>query len=429
MNRSLELPLVMREAMKHPIGVSNETGSIHRGLLVVLIVVVTLGLSIGWTSHAPGETGLDAQNGIKLAVWLGLLLLAAARWRVLLPYLFQPTGILLTLLASLTLLSAFWSPVPLYTGACAIGFSAYTVMGGMVARELTVDTVLSTLLWSLFAFVVLGFLAMPLFPEWTWAPPSVDENVYRFHGLAVNPNGLGHHAALYMVIAIGCFTRQLMGRFPLGLHLAIGSAAVLLSGDRTIMVALMATLGLVTMRSSILARWVGLGVAGLAVATLMFYAAGQRLGLQDSLGMISRTGSIDEIMTLTGRTDIWAAAFDRFLERPVFGWGFNGTEDVMTGSMPKGFYGTAVNAHNMFLQLALSLGVVGLIPGVMLATVFGYAYFKHPTPYRDLVFGLIFINGFAEADFFATPVLTGFLFFWMLLSPSQAWPRLPVREF
>lgn len=414
--------------LAHPI--SPMAASVLPDILVGSIVVVTFGLSIGWTSHAPGETGLDWQNGSKLVVWCGLILLSVWRWRTLVPYLDQPAGVVLAFLAVLALLSTLWSPVPLYTAACAVGFTAYTVMGGLVARELTVDTVLSTLLWSLFAFVALGFLAIPLFPEGTWSPPSVDENFYRFHGFAVNPNGLGHHAALYMLIAIGCYTRALIGRSLLGFHLAIGSVAVALSGDRTIVFALLAALALVALRYLVLARWIGLALASLAALALFLNAAGLSLGLHDGLGLLSRTGSIDEIMTLTGRTDIWSVAVDRLLERPVLGWGFNGTEDLMTSSMPKGFYGTAVNAHNMYLQLALSLGMVGLFPGILLLALFGSAYFRHPAPYRDLMVGLIFINGLAEADFFATPVLTVFIVVWLLLvKPTDGLSDLPVKEF
>jgi hypothetical protein len=72
---------------------------------------------------------------------------------------------------------------------------------------------------------------------------------------------------------------------------------------------------------------------------------------------------------------------------------------------------------------------VGFLPGFSLAVMLGRAYFKNPLPYRDLIAGLIIFNGLAEADIFATPVLTGFVFFWLLLREHQQVPHLyPTRE-
>ena len=101
----------------------------------------------------------------------------------------------------------------------------------------------------------------------------------------------------------------------------------------------------------------------------------------------------------------------------------------MTDSMAAGFTGRAVNAHNMYLQLALTLGLAGFLPGFALAVMLARAYYKNPLPFRDLTVGLFLFNGLAEADIFATPVLTGFVFFWLLLREHLQKPNLhPTRE-
>ena len=397
--------------------------------MVAMVIVVALGLSLGFTSHAPGEAGLDWQNGIKLLVWSGLLMWGVMRWRLLVPLLFLPAGAILGFISILAALSTFWSPVPLYTAGSAVGFFAYIVLSGLTARYLSVDTVLSALLWSLFAFVVLGLLAAFIFPDMAWLPPSVEENVYRLQGLAGNPNSFGHHAGLYVVVAMACVTRRLINLKALCLHALLGLSVMLLSGDRTVVLALLLTTGLTAMRHYVRARWIGLGFGCLFAITLFFYATGMGPSLRETLQMFSRTGSVDEILTFTGRTEIWSATIDRFLERPIFGWGFNGTETLMTNSMAEGFTGRAVNAHNMFLQLALTLGLAGFLPGFTLAVILGRAYYKNPLPFRDLIVGLILFNGLAEADIFATPVLTSFVFFWLLLREHLQKPNLhPTRE-
>jgi len=397
--------------------------------MVAMVVVVALGLSLGFTNHPPGEAGLDWQNGAKLLVWLALVMWGLVRLRLLLPLMFLPAGAILVFLSALAALSTFWSPVPLYTAGSAIGFVAYIVLSGLTARCLSVDTVLSALLWSLFGFIGLGLVAVFIFPDIAWLPPSVEENVYRLQGLAGNPNSFGHHAALFVVVALACVTRGLISLKAFSLHALLGLSVMLLSGDRTVVLALLLTTGLTAMRHYVWARWIGLGLGCLITMTLFFYATGMGPSLRETLQMFSRTGSVDEILTFTGRTEIWSAAIDRILERPIFGWGFNGTEALMTDSMAEGFTGRAVNAHNMYLQLALTLGIVGFIPGFALAVMLGRAYYKNPLPFRDLIVGLILFNGLAEADIFATPVLTGFVFFWLLLREHLQGPDLhPTRE-
>ena len=397
--------------------------------MVAVVVVVALGLSLGFTSRVPGEAGLDWQNGTKLLVWSGLVMWGVMRWRLLVPMLFLPAGAILGFISILAALSTFWSPVPLYTAGSTVGFFAYIVLSALAARYLSVDTVLSALLWSLFAFIVVGLLPAFIIPDMAWLPPSVEENVYRLQGLAGNPNSFGHHAALYVVLAMACVTRGLINLKALSLHALIGLSVTLLSGDRTVVLALLLTTGLTAMRHYVWARWIGLGIGFLFAMTLIFYATGMGPSLRETLQMFSRTGSIDEILTFTGRTEIWSAAIDRFLERPIFGWGFNGTEALMTDSMAAGFTGRAVNAHNMYLQLALTLGLAGFLPGFALAVMLARAYYKNPLPFRDLTVGLILFNGLAEADIFATPVLTGFVFFWLLLREHLQKPNLhPTRE-
>jgi len=379
--------------------------------LIVLLVIVTFGLSVGLTNHPPGETGLDWQNGSKLVIWSALLAWGIARWRLILPFVFNPAGALLAFLCALAGLSAFWSPVPMYTVACAVGFMAYFIFGAFLARYLPVDTVLRTLLWSLSVFTVLGLIAGLVSSDTAWLPPSVEENVYRLQGLALSPNSFGQLAALYGVIAMACLSRHIMSVKLFMAHIILGLTALALTGDRTVLIALIATTLLTGARHFNWVRYGLFGLLALFAAGLFLTAMGSAPSLHETMQMFSRTGSVDEILTLTGRTEIWSAALDHVWERPLFGWGFNGTEALMTASMPRNFSGTAVNAHNMYLQLALTLGLVGLLPGLALIAMTVHAYFVRPLPFRDLIVGLIVFNGLAEADIFATPILTGLLFF------------------
>lgn len=82
--------------------------------------------------------------------------------------------------------------------------------------------------------------------------------------------------------------------------------------------------------------------------------------IQSFLGSFSRTGDLQEILSFTGRSDIWQIVLDKFYENPLFGWGYAKSADILgMNSEAVGF--TVGQAHNLYLQVLISLGLVGAI--------------------------------------------------------------------
>ena len=75
--------------------------------------------------------------------------------------------------------------------------------------------------------------------------------------------------------------------------------------------------------------------AGLAI--LLAGALGDVAGLDAAFGGLTRSGSASELTTLTGRTEIWSVAADLIGRRPLLGWGYNGTEQLIADSVPTSF--------------------------------------------------------------------------------------------
>lgn len=75
-------------------------------------------------------------------------------------------------------------------------------------------------------------------------------------------------------------------------------------------------------------------------------------------------------ISLSGRRVLWAASYQAFLERPVFGYGAGNTADYIAPyvSVPKYLES---HTHNAYLRIALTSGVVGLV-GYLVA--FGSAF-------------------------------------------------------
>jgi O-antigen ligase len=74
---------------------------------------------------------------------------------------------------------------------------------------------------------------------------------------------------------------------------------------------------------------------------------------------------LEQIMpdpTFTGRTDIWQFAMEHLAQRPITGYGFSafwGTEQVVYG-LASTWATAAADAHNAYLNLAVTIGVPGL---------------------------------------------------------------------
>lgn len=68
-----------------------------------------------------------------------------------------------------------------------------------------------------------------------------------------------------------------------------------------------------------------------------------------------RGQSEDELLSLTGRTELFGYAWQLFTERPVSGWGYLAARDMFLERFP-----WAGESHNAIVDIGLSLGLIGL---------------------------------------------------------------------
>ena len=86
----------------------------------------------------------------------------------------------------------------------------------------------------------------------------------------------------------------------------------------------------------------------------------------DVMGLLGRSSD------LTGRTELWSTVFECILEKPLLGFGFSGFWKGASSSSDnvQGQIGWAPTySHNGYLEITLSLGLVGLLLVIWLLVV------------------------------------------------------------
>jgi len=93
---------------------------------------------------------------------------------------------------------------------------------------------------------------------------------------------------------------------------------------------------------------------GLAVVFLAFP------GFFDfSIELVTRRQSESQLLSLTGRVDLWETALDLIAQKPILGWGYvSGSRIALLSAFR---YWAAPHAHNAFLEILLNLGIIGTL--------------------------------------------------------------------
>lgn len=407
------LPLVILTAA---VGVTTLIGAVRgvAGAIAICIVVVSFGLGMNFRVRDPGEVGLDWQNGAKLATWVALAFVVVLRHRDLTPLLRNPCYLLAWLYAGLAAASTGWSQLPAFTAANALGMMAYLGLAGLVAVRMNEVTALRVMIVASTALVAAGLVGGLLNLDVAWMPPSDVETEYRLQGFSGHPNTFGQMAAILCLLVVAAYRGGAIGKCVSLLALAIGLAALLACRSRFALTGFLVSWAFVALRGRPIGRVLVMATLILAAGAAIYAAVLPRQELNILLSSLSRTGDASEMFTLTGRVDLWGAATQPISRAPLFGYGFVGTEGMLSEFLPRNFVGATINPHNMFIQSLMSLGFVGTAPAFALFGLLLVLVFARPDPLRDQMTIFVLINGFGEAEVFSTPVFLNFVLYWAI---------------
>ena len=392
------------------------TASILRGsdrALSRLLFLAMVVLLINFRQREPGEAGLDAQNGIKVAFWVVMIGTALPNRHVLLALLKNSFTCRWAFgFCAFAAISVLWSAEPGVTAASGVGLFAALTFSFVLAMRVSPVDVHRVLFWAMAILIVAAFASYVVAPSIALLPPSEGESEYRLQGLAGHPNLLGQQAAVLLLMTIAMWEERAVRRLWL---VPIGCAAItalIFSESRTSLVGVVVAFVVVRLRQMRLLKSVSVAALAVAAAVVFLAAVDMMPDIAKHLSGLTRSGSASELTTFTGRTELWEISWERFLQKPWLGWGFNANERLMLDSVGPNFAGNAVNSHNMYLQALVTMGVVGTV--MVMAFVAGMARntIFQPNAMRDRIFVYLMVLGIAEAEFLTLPVVTIYLAFW-----------------
>jgi O-antigen ligase len=357
-------------------------------LVMALTVVLLSDLSLRGAS-----SGLDAQSAVKFALWLSGLMLLPWRWSVLrLAAKDMPTFALL-LFGLWALASTVYSISPLYTFAAALGFLGLWVTAVTLATTIDPPRAQFWLTCMLFAMSAASLTMYGVARDVAMVAYE-NSTTLRLGGIFGNANAVGGVSALaLLLVATAWFapvSRRTVWLSCAALPVCLASLA--LSQSRTAMLGLTAALVVVFVRRRLLLLAPGL-LLGVAAAVLVLGYPGF---IDTLIALVARSGRIEQVTTFTGRTEIWAFVVSAIEQAPVLGYGFASAKTLIPAGYAGPFGWTTSSAHNLWLQVWVTTGGIGLL--LILASQFGLlrALVLRPLPLRDGVFVYVLFVGLLE---------------------------------
>ena len=313
------------------------------------------------------------------------------------------------------------------------GLAVVLVLSAMLSVETVgAERCLVLLRWVLVGVLIVNFASIPLIPQAVHLPGEADPGlVGDWRGLYGHKNIAGSVGAMTAIIFL--FTpRPSPGLYRKLFDVSIALAAVAF----TVMTRSKSSLGLlvVALLAGLVYRiaWkrdldrIIVVVAGfvLAIAATVFVIADQ--------DVIARL--LEDPEEFTGRTVIWQAEFAYILDHPLLGAGF-GTFSDTGGVSPLHNYvgnswaGEASHGHNGYLQLLMTVGVVGFalaVAGLIVEPAMKFWARDGAMALKPLLFALfvfLLLHNLMETDFLEGDGVTWVAYLLMLAMLGNLYRR------
>ncbi|HEY8050671.1 MAG TPA: O-antigen ligase family protein [Ramlibacter sp.] len=278
---------------------------------------------------------------------------------------------------------------------------AYALIIGIAALMVTtqeIGSIIDTARDTLFLLMLVSVALIPF-----WPTLVLDESytqgflpgVARLGGLAPHPVAMGMFAQIGLLLL---WARPYRSRWINVLAWTLGLAVLFFAQSKTAWIAfVLCSITMLVVRHGANAwRRMGdprEGTFGIVVCLCVMAAAASVLAVflfTDVGGRVNEfldTDQGNQLMTLTGRDQIWAVAWEEWHAHPWFGFGPGLFDDDfrMAVNLPN-----ATNAHNQFMDTLARSGVIGVAALVAYALVLMFMSFKYARRTGGLSLALFF---------------------------------------
>ncbi|MFM6967847.1 MAG: O-antigen ligase family protein [Microbacteriaceae bacterium] len=349
-------------------------------LTVAVLVVLFSGDFFRNAITVPGWVAL----ALTCSAWaLTTLVINRVSWRAL------PLTLLIAF--AWIVVSPAWSPYAVSSAGLTLGF-VFTVCIGLAlgttvrlaALYTRTATALRLILASSLVFeLVVALSGSPLYPVGMDAPPGTSielawsrgilfESGGRIQGIVGNANLLGMLALVALIIAVVRFAGK-DHRTQSGIDFALALLVLFKTASTTVFLAGIAVVAVwalvwLSRRPPLVARVAGGSLIAVGVGVVV-YALTHWATFAAALG---------KSPDMTNRFGIWEAVIDRISVRPITGFGFVGWWPTW-----EGWFGIHAirnirvqQAHNVWLDLAMQVGIVGAVLFAVALGVVGWRLWK-----------------------------------------------------
>jgi O-antigen ligase len=237
----------------------------------------------------------------------------------------------------------------------------------------------------------LGVLLLPQYAIHHATDFLEPEHAGEWRGVFAHKNQAG--AVMVMIIFIGLFVMRMRSLALGGAITALAAIFLGFSGSKTAM----GVLPLVFILSAIVSRsrgpMVGITLVVAILAAFNLFSVGTVIfePVHRLVAMVMPDA------TFTGRTDIWELGVQAVARRPITGYGFSsffGTDQVVYGLGENTTWAnTATDAHNAYLNLALTIGLPGLLLTVLWVAVLPIVdFYRLPSDNQSAPLQLLFLR-------------------------------------
>ncbi len=246
-----------------------------------------------------------------------------------------------------------------------------------------------------FRFVAAIFALSVVFAVTGYLTPANTSGFVEVYGS--NYLGLSFITGSGSVIVFFFIVRTLSGRtllpiIPLGLLLGLFSVVQLQAGGRgpliSTAIALLVMLLAVILRREInisLNRGIGLLALGLVVVIALVFMPSTQSEQTQTLRRLNLAIAGENGSSVGDRLSRYTTSIELFGERPIFGYGI-GAWPIHALSSDEHAY-----PHNIFLEIAVEYGAVGLLLFIAFLVVTAYIYLKNPSAEALLWLGLVIL--------------------------------------